>query len=112
MENERKEKVVDMYLVEVEENACMTKADVRQILDHLAEDEIFLWNVLREKNIPARLDSLVRVLQNICNLITMSWRILSRQSWIQKDAVKLTAMHTTDIGFSWRNCKNVCKTLL
>lgn len=41
MENERKEKVVDMYLVEVEENACMTKADIRRILDHLAEDEIF-----------------------------------------------------------------------
>ena len=41
MENERKERVVDMYLVEVEENACMTKADIRRILDHLAEDEIF-----------------------------------------------------------------------
>lgn len=112
MENERKERVVDMYLVEVEENACMTKADIRRILDHLAEDEIFPMECFARKNIPARLDSLVRVLQNICNLITMSWRILSRQSWIQKDAVKLTAMHTTDIGFSWRNCKNVCKTLL
>lgn len=41
MENERKEKVVDMYLVEVAENACMTKADIRRILDHLTEDEIF-----------------------------------------------------------------------
>ena len=42
MENERKEKVVDMYLVEVAENACMTKADIRRILDHLTEDEIFV----------------------------------------------------------------------
>lgn len=100
MEGERKAKVVDMYLVEVEENACMTKADIRRILDHLAEDEIFLWNVLQEKNIPARLDSLVRVLQNICNLIMTSWRILSHRFWIQKDAVKLTAMHIADIGFS------------
>ena len=41
MENEQKEKVVDMYLVEIAENACMSKADIRRILDHIAEDEIF-----------------------------------------------------------------------
>ena len=100
MENERKEKVVDMYLVEVAENACMTKADIRRILDHLTEDEIFPMECFARKNIPARSDSLVRVLQNICNLIMTSWRILSHRSWIQTGAAKPTAMHITDIGFS------------
>lgn len=33
-------------------------------------------------------------------------------SILDTDAVKPTAMHTTDIGFSRRNYKNVCETHL